>query len=124
MRLICLIEVFAASVRGVGDAGDDEGLDLVPPGVDGLPQPPGLVHVRAEHGHPEHPAGVVGCVEVGARQQEPQAFLHGPGCADLVGGIIDAQHMLEAMLGPDAEPVAGAWSSIRCAQARSSLRPR
>jgi len=31
---------------GVGDASDDEDFDLGPSGVDGVPQPVGLGHVR------------------------------------------------------------------------------
>jgi hypothetical protein len=40
------VRCFGASV---GDAGPDEHLDGGPPGLDGVSEPPGLVHVGGDH---------------------------------------------------------------------------
>src|SRR5215217_7950815 len=107
------VRCFGASV---GDAGPDEHLDGEPPGLDGVPEPPGLVHVGGDHvAAQDHLLSVV-AVSLKKKEKSAELFFDAPGRRQLLGGVVDGEDVIEAGPGPGRQRVVAA-------EQKGSVRP-
>ena len=89
-----------------------------PPGLDGVPQPPGFVHVGGDHvAAQDHLlAGALVSTPV-TREESPELFFDAPGRRQLVGRVVAGEHRLQPGLRP------GRRQRVVAAEQQGSVRP-
>src|SRR5512132_103381 len=105
-------DVLDAGVRGlgasIGNPVGNEDFDGWPPGLDGGPQPPSLLHVGGQHVAAQDHLVLPGLMEVLHLEEPPELLLHPPGRRELVGGVVGGEYGLEPRPRPRREGVVSA----------------